>query len=791
MGLKPPANKETFPILGYGRRTIRDLVGLGSKFEDSRSNRQALRHFYEATTGSALMIDLALPTLPSPHWATETDNAYEDTAPPQDYSLRDGRRYLFSALTDPDSGVRESKFGLALITLGHVVHHLQDMAQPQHVRNDPHCDSIACLLAERDRQRMKLYAPSLYEKFTATDVVAASLFFGLSDYPAVYDDADVSTIAAPRRFWNTEPPGPLVAGMGIAEYTSRGFVSAGTNFDSIAPGRRQYLLPRLSGAVREWVNLAELCQSDLRVECPSGAKGDIQFIMTDVEDALRPSETRRNRRASTYSIFDEDLKRVGSGRRIYALNRFNLLEAHRFLLPRAVGYSAGLINYFFRGRIDLEREPGKPGLWRIRNLGPETMEGRFALYYDDKDGVRRAVDLPSRWASMSVGAKGAESDGDVIKDLQFTPPASPPPANPGEYMLVFSGTMGQEAPRESSKYPLGQDGAVVGRQIRKGALVGTSSAGSGSMYRAWKSEDSGKSWEMLGSFTSREGARLIYLGGQTLLTPGAKSTDGGLTWTGLASADGLWNRLRDYAALLPDGRLVGSIPVFDEQGKWRPKIAHSSDGGETWGPLIDAIGLGEGISELVTTASGAVYTHTSYYVRTEPCPPPLDNLVCDIYRSGFHRSLDEGRSWHLVFNDALGKVAYIGKYIESGNGIRLDPNGKETLLANYFVRLAPYTYRQDVMRSMDGGFTWTPVPVPAEIANTTHDIWRLAYGGDGAVYAYAHNTGFPQQHWLYKSGDGGSTWSLAESLPPNTQDAGLYGLAMVPRTGEIPGFQMP
>ena len=39
---------------------------------------------------------------------------------------------------------------------------------------------------------------------------------------------------------------------------------------------------------------------------------------------------------------------------MYSLNRLNYDAMASLLVPRAVAYSAGLINFFFRGRIDIE-----------------------------------------------------------------------------------------------------------------------------------------------------------------------------------------------------------------------------------------------------------------------------------------------------------------------------------------------------------------------------------------------------------------------------------------------------
>jgi len=60
-----------------------------------------------------------------------------------------------------------------------------------------------------------------------------------------------------------------------------------------------------------------------------------------------------NPRASTYSIFNADLTR----RMLYSkftINRFNVESAAEILIPRAVGYSAGMIDHFFRGKLELK-----------------------------------------------------------------------------------------------------------------------------------------------------------------------------------------------------------------------------------------------------------------------------------------------------------------------------------------------------------------------------------------------------------------------------------------------------
>ena len=73
------------------------------------------------------------------------------------------------------------------------------------------------------------------------------------------------------------------------------------------------------------------------------------------------------------------------------MNRFTYDAMNSFVPKRAVGYSAGMINYFFRGNIDMIADPSQPGTYLIKNLGTEILSGTFALYYDDDEDFRKQV----------------------------------------------------------------------------------------------------------------------------------------------------------------------------------------------------------------------------------------------------------------------------------------------------------------------------------------------------------------------------------------------------------------
>ena len=123
---------------------------------------------------------------------------------------------------------------------------------------------------------------------------------------------------------------------------------------------------------------------------------------------------------------------------IFTLNRFNFDAAHQFLIPRAVGYSAGMINYFFRGvgQMDVVEDPTDPNRLLLQNLSDETLDGTFTLYYDDADGNRFPV--PGGQWIQEIPGRGE------VAVAHFPPPSTPAPKKAGEYLLVFKGTMGQE-----------------------------------------------------------------------------------------------------------------------------------------------------------------------------------------------------------------------------------------------------------------------------------------------------------------------------------------------------------
>jgi len=374
-----------------GSHSILDLIRDGAQFEDSDSGHRSLNHFFDPISGASLTIscgpNFVVPThTTSPNWAL----ANRGSVSGQKYSYSDARQYFYDALTLPSESDRNSSWGKLFQTLGQVMHHIQDMAQPQHVRNDAHLDKYKLLGLN------PCYNPSLYESYS--NIVRATLPYSAPADAPFPLSVNIAAFSTPRAFW-------ISSGKGIAEFSNSNFVSAGTNFDS---GR--YALPTTALPL-EIDDIQTLCATANPACQNPNLSGSLVFVGSNVQDAYLGGAPVFNPRVSTFSIFDADLKTAGK-QEVFTLNRFNFDEAHRFLIPRAVAYSAGLINYFFRGNFEISLPD--EGVYSILDHG--TVAGN-----DPSTGGFKKIKLKLKNATPGgTDAQGAAFDNDIAEGTVAT-----------------------------------------------------------------------------------------------------------------------------------------------------------------------------------------------------------------------------------------------------------------------------------------------------------------------------------------------------------------------------------
>lgn len=230
-------------------------------------------------------------------------------------------------------------------SLGHVVHLAQDAAQPQHARNEDHPAFGRKVYEAYIEKRMQ------EQKFCVSrdPLVGPCESFVV---PAMTIDQTYPVPAFPdyKSFWSTENASVLprssviTGGRGLSDYSNRGFLTP-----QYGLGNTEYPSPSPSPA--SYSPQEETSSADPAHCSYAGPIGPItwRYLIAPVEDFQRPG-TSLIRMAST-GLLDSALAAKGAGVGDFGFNKCTMESRANLLLPRAVAYSAGLINHFFRGQL--------------------------------------------------------------------------------------------------------------------------------------------------------------------------------------------------------------------------------------------------------------------------------------------------------------------------------------------------------------------------------------------------------------------------------------------------------
>lgn len=387
----------------------------GALDEDDAFSANLLRfrhHFYDPVNDRGLTAPGASGER-APDWALEDEREF----PSQAFSYRDAREALFTALTAAGPDEREIALARTFEALGHVIHLVQDVASPQHTRNDIHAGVPG------------FGAKSLFEEYL--DAIVDCLSF----------DASPIALGRPRQYWVTGD------GRGLAEFTNRSFVSEGTNFSTRNDGAigGGYPSPVLRLGMDEQGRSFET-PLDIQTQLDPGLRdrkgnliqGSVTFFANNFQDAMT-GQALRNDWMTTLSLFDRDLERKGRAP-VFTLNRYNIEAQASFLVPRAVGYSAGLLDYFFRGRLEFDLLPGDGDASLAKLVGFNRSDavlgtsGQLTLAWEDVAGQRRPVEGPAPTLAATVEKNGA------LPELTFRWPDGAQ-----RFVLAYRGPLGLEA----------------------------------------------------------------------------------------------------------------------------------------------------------------------------------------------------------------------------------------------------------------------------------------------------------------------------------------------------------
>jgi hypothetical protein len=463
------ASTET-EIRGQTGRTfsIMDWVRLGSVEEDDPACR-ASHHFHHplrpflnsGVTDQPLFIRLYCLTTGHPNifsnvtWATGYTSPIEKgSSTGNGFTWDTARRSYLDALTLPAPLDREAALASTFQTLGHVMHLVQDLAVPAHVRND-------------FQSHLEYCAPTL--DFTHWCENTFERFVRL--HGDLVDNAEPirpSILSGQRltRFWDTDQysgANPSVnTTQGLAEYTNANFASQNTIFTETLPNTDGHAFPYPGQTSTDLQQLIVQGKALTQVVAEDGVL-DRGFYVRKVSDGETLEHFLKAGYLTDYVASIVSIRPML--RLTFQMDDLVLADYAAKLIPRAVGYSAGLLDYFFRGKLDVDLVEGAEDSSVLRLTGTNASDdtlahGTLKLYADDASGIRREL-ASTNVSDVSSGQALPELNAQMSQDSE-------------RFVAIYQGTLGQEVKNESQNNP----GAVIGKVLGGVRVEEVSSDGS-------------------------------------------------------------------------------------------------------------------------------------------------------------------------------------------------------------------------------------------------------------------------------------------------------------------------
>lgn len=315
------------------------------------------------------------------HWATKGFDRGGRVPVYNHYYWWSAREDFMRSLTLDNKTMREANLANALLDLGQVCHLLEDMGVPAHTRND---FIYGHFLGNR-------WTANYFEDWVETQIVNnKGKLLGqwiVASQPIVFNTV--------RKYFDTDAyTGQYIGGnlpdssWGLAEQTNFQFLSTSTSFECSGT-KYQFTNPasnRLNNPVKE----------------PKKAGFAMYYSGYGVQHLAEESFTHYIARIKA----DRDIEMMQVTDKTNTPDVETVCKDYATIsIPRTINYTTGLINYFFRGRLDVAvccptgcYMSGSVGKVRydltITNISKNTDReqvlkgGKFEFYWDDNSGNR-------------------------------------------------------------------------------------------------------------------------------------------------------------------------------------------------------------------------------------------------------------------------------------------------------------------------------------------------------------------------------------------------------------------
>ncbi len=453
----PPPSGTTWSASGYGPI---EWLGKGAYWEDKTKygafewELRSMDHFYNLNPQYQAGRVTALSDQDEPWgasfgfpgglansftWASRAGTAgpyfLGVAVPPNAETWQNARSYQLAAVTSSSSATRMANFAHMLFALGHVLHLNQDSSQPDHVRNDNHFTEKhryienygrTNWLTRQDSATTFPYRERLWanhpQSWTAAGFNKLQDFWDRNFYSGNAQALNNDTVPYPN----------FGTMLGLAEFCNGNFLGEDALYkEYFKPGDKHYFpLPSLTNTTYPQVTASLIFGANITLLRDGSQK--FRVFLRKVGAGITVE------RHSAFNYLGLKFPMKGSPRTKVAIsiNDNSVLdEYHSRLIPKAIEYSDGILNYFVRGLLyvyaDWDNSVGNGGKCRLTignyNSGQDILGGTFTLYYDTSNGTRTPVGVLTAYP-------GALPPGG-----SFTATFIPPTGNVALYTLVYSG----------------------------------------------------------------------------------------------------------------------------------------------------------------------------------------------------------------------------------------------------------------------------------------------------------------------------------------------------------------
>ena len=237
---------------------------------------------------------------------------------------------------------RKAYWATTFRAIGDILHLNQDVAQPQHTRNEGHGSDHATLYERYVDARV-----SQPKKFTFNGEGTILAELGTLPPLPVNLPYPVPRFNRYSDYWSTQQgSASILSGNGLADYSSRGFFTPAKNLGTSYGG-----FPSPTNNESLYTTIVDPSQpaGDCRIY-----EGKQQYARSKLpDDFVVPGDPMAKTRYASRSLVDGQ----------WTLNRCVFDDRVDLLIPRAVAYSAGLIDYFFRGQLEIR--PPEEGVYAV------------------------------------------------------------------------------------------------------------------------------------------------------------------------------------------------------------------------------------------------------------------------------------------------------------------------------------------------------------------------------------------------------------------------------------------